>query len=97
MVVGECGMNPDYFFREMGPAETNDFVKGYSRRQRSGWEQARLLADVVCKVLGGEGTGITFPWEKDEKEAGHREDEMKRVNALREYAKEIEKRMEEKR
>ena len=88
-------MNADYFFREMGPAEADDFIKGYSRRQRYGWEQTRLLADVICKVVGGDGTGIKFPWETEEEENGDREDDLTRLNALREYAKEIEKKMEE--
>lgn len=42
LVVGEAGVDPRYFLREMTPSEAADYIEGYKRRQRSDWERSRV-------------------------------------------------------
>lgn len=64
---GEGGMSPEYFWHHLTFCEANLYIKGLSRRYHNGWEQARLVSDVTAKCAGNKGgSGITFPWEKEE-------------------------------
>lgn len=82
----------------MGPTEAGDYVKGLQRRSRSGWEQARLISDVVIGVLSGKDSGIVFPWEEEEEGLSPEEkkkkedDELRQLAAVRQWAKEYSKR-----
>lgn len=88
-------MAPEYFLRKMSAAEATDYLRGLQRRKRSGWEQARLLANVITQVLCGKETGITFPWEEEEdsrtpeEKAADEAAEARRVNAIRAWATEF--------
>lgn len=62
-------MPAPYFSQNLTPAEVKDFLHGYERRQRAGWEQSRLISDVICKILSGKDSGITYPWEKESPDA----------------------------
>lgn len=69
MCVGEGGMDPTYFKRELTYAEADDFLAGLYRRYRPGWEQARLTSDVTAMCMGNEeGTRIKFGWEREREE-----------------------------
>lgn len=52
MVVGEGGIDPRYFFYEMGYGEVQMFIAGYNRRYRTSWEQHRSLVGTIAAVCG---------------------------------------------
>ncbi len=77
-------MSPEYFYDHLTVGEADDYLAGMERRQRPGWGHVRFLADVICKVLTGEDSGVEFPWDEpavteDEYEACQRE--MRAINA----------------
>ena len=86
LVVGEGGCPPDYFMFRMSVAEAEDYVEGLNRRHRQGWEMTRLMTDVVCRILTGDGVGMRFPWDANDDVPD--EDEL---DELRRKAKMIEK------
>lgn len=42
LIVGEAGIDPNYFLRAMTSDEAADFLEGYRRRDRVAWEIARI-------------------------------------------------------
>ena len=83
-------MDPVYFARALSLREAALFISGLSRRNRAGWEQARLIAKFAAAphVKGFTDDMLpTFAWEKEEEEAPHNEErEMAELAALRAYA-----------
>jgi hypothetical protein len=61
--VGEGGCSPSYFLDKMSGHEVAAYLRGMAKRQRSGWEQVRLLCRLVYKVATGEDLEMDFPWE----------------------------------
>lgn len=65
LIVGEAGVDPRYFLREMSPDEAADFLEGYRRRDRQMWEVARH--GWMMQVADTKGQGVTeifpFPWD----------------------------------
>ncbi len=60
-------MSAEYFHERLTYGEAGDYLEGMARRYRQGWEQSRLVADVVAKVAGNKnGTGLEFPWEAED-------------------------------
>lgn len=91
LVVGECGVEADYFLRRMSQAEVRDYLTGYYRRERGSWERARLLADTLCRVMTGKGVRLRFPWDgENERPAQVSADELARLRA---EARRMEKRL----
>ena len=90
LIVGEAGVSPDYFMRDMTCDEAADFVIGFDRRQRGAWERARIGWYILC--AGGEIQSpqdiYSFPWDKQPKSVS-----VKEINRLRKKAKEYEKTM----
>ena len=59
-------MDRTLFIERLTHREAQDFIDGVARRYRAGWEQARLIADVVARVAGNkDGIGLAFPWEDE--------------------------------
>lgn len=87
MVAG-AGVAPAYFFRRMTTEEVEDVIAGVARRERAGWEQARLLAGLYYTSMTGEPFRLRFSW--DEQEAPPTEEEM---DDLRRRAYEMEHRL----
>lgn len=88
-IVGEGGCDADYFMRVMSVAEAEDFAAGMAVRRRDGWEQTRVLCQLVHKVLTGKDIEMRFAWDK-KVDATMNEDELA---ALRARAKEMEQLM----
>ena len=91
LVVGEGGCSPEYFFRKMGVAEAADFIKGMRRRERSAWEQTRLLATTVAKLMGAKDYELQLPWDEEREEEEHEETSAEELERLREKAREMER------
>lgn len=91
LVVGEGGCSPEYFFRKMGVAEAADYIKGMRRRERSAWEQTRLLATTVAKLLGAKDYELQLPWDVEREEEEREETSAEELERLREKAREMEK------
>ena len=87
--VGEGGMNPEYFARSLTMVEANCFLKGLERRQRAGWEQARMVA---AYAVGPHLKSFSFDmmprfsWEDNGAAQKSDEDKMKELEMLRAYA-----------
>ncbi len=82
--VGLYGMQPDYFLDQCTIHEALIFLEGARKR---GWEQTRMVAYTVAKMLGSNIDEpvdlMRFAWEEEEEET--EED----IEALREKIKQI--------
>lgn len=74
----------------MSITETVCYLNGQDRRHRQQWEQTRLLAGLVCKVLTGDDIGLEFPWD-DEAQEDKPETTPEELEALRAAAREAER------
>ena len=71
--MGEIGIPHDRFLYGLRHWEIQAIIRGYRRRQRPSWEQARLnayyimsaMADLSKAGIRSDLDLITFPWEKD--------------------------------
>lgn len=71
--MGEIGIEHDRFLYGLRHWEIQAIIKGYRRRQRPSWEQARLnafyimsaMADLSKADIRSDRDLITFPWEKE--------------------------------
>lgn len=71
--MGEIGIEHDRFLYGLRHWEIQAIIKGYRRRQRPSWEQARLnafyimsaMADLSKAGIRSDRDLITFPWEKE--------------------------------
>ena len=71
--MGEIGIEHDRFLYGLRHWEIQAIIRGYRRRQRPSWEQARLnafyimsaMADLSKAGIRSDRDLITFPWEKD--------------------------------
>lgn len=93
LVVGEGGCPPEYFLRKMGVGEAADFIKGMRRRERSAWEQTRLLATTVAKLMGAKDYELPLPWDGEREEEEEEETSEEELTRLREKAREMERLM----
>ena len=55
-------MSPEYFKFQLRPYEAELYVEGLYMRQRSGWEQARL---IVSPWQSKDSEPLVFPWESE--------------------------------
>ena len=93
MIVGEGGINPDYFLYRMQWWEVQRFINGLRRRIRPQWESVRWLGWIVGKMMGEKKTEspedfMTFNWEEevvDEAEVNRKT--LKLIDELREKNK----------
>lgn len=72
-------MTPEYFKFQLRPYEAELYIEGLYMRQRSGWEQARL---IVSPWRGKDSKPLVFPWESDEIVAPTEEE----INDVRQWA-----------
>lgn len=72
--MGEIGISRREFLFDLRFWEVRRIIRGYRRRQRPSWEQARLnafyimsaMADLSKAGIRSDRDLITFPWEKEE-------------------------------
>lgn len=72
--MGEIGIERDRFLYGLRHWEIQAIIRGYRRRQRPSWEQARLnafyimsaMADLSKAGIRSDRDLITFPWEEKE-------------------------------
>ena len=80
--------------KKMGVGEAADYIKGLRRRERSGWEQTRILATTVAKLMGAKDYELELPWDKErEEEDEDEETSAEELERLREKAREMERLM----
>lgn len=65
IVCGQGGCNPEYFMDRMGISEAREFAEGVMMRSRSGWEQTRMMSELLIKVMTGEDHHIPLPWDDE--------------------------------
>ena len=49
----------------MSIAEAVSYIRGQDRRSRQTWEQTRVLAGLVHKVLTGKDLDMSLPWDDE--------------------------------
>lgn len=64
VVCGQGGCSPEYFFERMSISEAREYMESVMMRQRSGWEQTRVLSEILIKVMTGEYNHIPLPWDE---------------------------------
>ena len=65
IVCGQGGCNPEYFMDRMGVSEAREYAEGVMMRNRSGWEQTRMISELMIKVMTGDDHHIPLPWDQD--------------------------------
>ncbi|WP_303141199.1 hypothetical protein [uncultured Parabacteroides sp.] len=74
--------------------EIEDFLEGASTRERSSWEQTRLLSFIIARIGGGDADTIEefmpLSWDEDLTDDGCEEIDQSEVNRLRAQAKQLE-------
>ena len=58
IVCGQGGCNPEYFMDRMGVSEAREYAEGVMMRNRSGWEQTRIMVKALISVMTGEDRDI---------------------------------------
>jgi hypothetical protein len=63
IVCGQGGCNPEYFMDRMSISEAREYMEGVFMRERAGWEQTRMMSELLIKVMTGEDYHIPLPWD----------------------------------
>ena len=96
--MGEIGIERDRFLYGLRHWEIQAIIRGYRRRQRPSWEQARLnafyimsaMADLSKAGIRSDRDLITFPWEKEETKSDSLPSDEE-VEEMRQLMKELNK------
>ena len=65
VVCGQGGCSPEYFMDRMSISEAREYMEGVMMRDRAGWEQTRVMSEILIKVMTGEDHHIPLPWDDD--------------------------------
>jgi len=65
VVCGQGGCSPEYFMDRMSIGEAREYMEGVMMRERGGWEQTRVLSEILIKVMTGEDRHIPLPWDDE--------------------------------
>jgi len=87
MIVGNCGIQPEYFLDEITYSECNSLLDAYNERYKDTWEQTRYISFVFAAAQNEKIKKPTdvlkFEWDKEEEqvkmtleERRRREEEM---------------------
>ena len=79
IVCGQGGCNPEYFMDRMGISEAREFAEGVMMRNRSGWEQTRMISELMIKVMTGEDHHIPLPWDDEREEDETTEEDLEEL------------------
>ena len=79
IVCGQGGCNPEYFMDRMGISEAREYAEGVMMRNRSGWEQTRMMSELLIKVMTGEDHHIPLPWDVDAAAEETTEEDLKEL------------------
>ena len=93
--MGEIGIEHDRFLYGLRHWEIQAIIRGYRRRQRPSWEQARLnafyimsaMADLSKAGIRSDRDLITFPWEEKEETKSHSLPSDEEVEEMRQLMK----------
>ncbi len=93
MLVGELGIPRMELLYDLKRFEIILITRGYLRRHRPGWEQARLIAYHAAHAMGGKHQPppvtqwLKFPWEKDDLPSDDEVNEMRELLRLENESK----------
>ena len=79
IVCGQGGCSPEYFMDRMGIGEAREYMEGVMMRQRSGWEQTRVLSEILIKVMTGEDNHIPLPWDDETEDEETTEEDLEEL------------------
>ena len=79
IVCGQGGCNPEYFMDRMGISEASEFAEGVMMRSRSGWEQTRMISELMIKVMTGEDHHFPLPWDNKTEDEETTEDDLEEL------------------
>ena len=79
IVCGQGGCNPEYFMDRMGISEAREFAEGVMMRNRSGWEQTRMMSELFIKVMTGEDHHIPLPWDDETEDEETTEEDLEEL------------------
>lgn len=79
IVCGQGGCNPEYFMDRMGISEAREFAEGVMMRSRSGWEQTRMISELMIKVMTGEDHHIPLPWDNETEDEETTEEDLEEL------------------
>ena len=79
IVCGQGGCNPEYFMDRMGISEAREFAEGVMMRSRPGWEQTRMVCELMIKVMTGEDHHIPLPWDDETEDEETTEEDLEEL------------------
>ena len=85
MIVVECGISPDYFLDEMQWYEIDACLKGLYNKNKTSWEQTRMISYIIAQVNSTKHLKptdiLSFNWDKTEesKETAMTDNDIKRL------------------
>ena len=79
IVCGQGGCNPEYFMDRMGISEAREYAEGVMMRSRSGWEQTRMICELMIKVMTGEDHHIPLPWDDETEDEETTEEDLEEL------------------
>lgn len=79
IVCGQGGCNPEYFMDRMGISEAREFAEGVMMRNRSGWEQTRMMSELFIKVMTGDDHHIPLPWDDETEDEETTEEDLEEL------------------
>lgn len=88
VVCGQGGCSPEYFMDRMSIGEAREYMEGVMMRERGGWEQTRVMSEILIKVMSGEDVHIPLPWDEEKEDEETSEEDL---DALRLRAERMEK------
>lgn len=65
VVVGECGISPEYFYNSLTYREAYLIMKGNARRARPALEAARMVHGCIGKLFSRDYKLPEFPWDNE--------------------------------
>lgn len=65
IVCGQGGCNPEYFMDRMSISEAREYMEGVFMRERAGWRQTKVMAEIFIRVMTGEEKNIPLPWDDE--------------------------------
>ena len=79
VVCGQGGCSPEYFMDRMSISEAREYMEGVFMRERAGWEQTRMMSELLIKVMTGEDHHIPLPWDDEREEDETTEEDLEEL------------------
>lgn len=92
-MVGEAGLSPQYFKRELTFSEARLIIQGLQRRYRPTYESARMLHGCIGGLFAKDYKLPEFPWDHELKHRDTSHPSHDEIRQLMQEAQDMERRL----